>query len=74
MHGIYMANTKIYTMVVPGFVAEVRTRFSKAKEYQIPCHEFCGLGHQAMWGHVVVVPQEQFANVEPVVGRATCEQ
>jgi len=74
IHGFLLPDTNINTMVVPGFVAEVRTRFSKAKEYQMPCHEFCGLGHQAMWGHVVVVPQEQFANVEPVVGRATCEQ
>jgi cytochrome c oxidase subunit II len=74
IHGFLLPDTNINTMVVPGFVAEVRTRFSNVKEYQMPCHEFCGLGHQAMWAHVVVVPQEQFANVEPVVGRTTCER
>ena len=74
IHGFLLPDTNINTMVVPGFVAEVRTRFSSVKEYQMPCHEFCGLGHQAMWAHVVVVPQEQFGNVEPVVGRTACER
>ncbi len=41
-------------MVVPGFVAEVRTRFATTGEHPMPCHEFCGLGHQAMWGSVVL--------------------
>ena len=74
IHGFLLPDTNINTMVVPGFVAEVRTRFSSVKEYQMPCHEFCGLGHQAMWAHVVVVPQAQFGNVEPVVGRTACER
>ena len=68
VHG-FLPGTNVNTMVVPGFVAEVRTRFATAGEYPMPCHEFCGLGHQAMWAHVRVVVRERFANP---VERATC--
>lgn len=66
VHGFLLPDTNVNTMVVPGFVAEVRTSFTAAGEYVMPCHEFCGLGHQAMWAHVSVVPKEQFANLTPV--------
>jgi cytochrome c oxidase subunit 2 len=62
VHGFLLPNTNVNTMVVPGFVAEVRTRFTTRGEYAMPCHEFCGLGHHAMWAHVRVVPKERFAN------------
>lgn len=62
VHGFLLPDTNVNTMVVPGFVAEVRTRFAKEGEYTMPCHEFCGLGHHAMWAHVRVVPKERFAN------------
>jgi cytochrome c oxidase subunit 2 len=62
VHGFLLPDTNVNTMVVPGFVAEVRTRFAKEGEYAMPCHEFCGLGHHAMWAHVRVVPAERFAS------------
>jgi cytochrome c oxidase subunit 2 len=62
VHGFLLPDTNVNTMVVPGFVAEVRTRFDKEGEYAMPCHEFCGLGHHAMWSHVRVVPKERSAN------------
>jgi cytochrome c oxidase subunit 2 len=62
VHGFLLPDTNVNTMVVPGFVAEVRTRFAKEGEYAMPCHEFCGLGHHAMWAHVRVVQEERFAN------------
>jgi cytochrome c oxidase subunit II len=62
VHGFLLPDTNVNTMVVPGFVAEVRTRFAKEGEYAMPCHEFCGLGHHAMWAHVRVVPSERFAS------------
>jgi cytochrome c oxidase subunit II len=73
VHGFLLPDTNVNTMVVPGFVAEVRTRFAKEGEYAMPCHEFCGLGHHAMWAHVRVVPQERFANPNSVkrIGCAT---
>jgi cytochrome c oxidase subunit 2 len=71
VHGFLLPDTNVNTMVVPGFVAEVRTRFAKEGEYAMPCHEFCGLGHHAMWAHVRVVPQEQVANPASV-DRISC--
>jgi len=73
VHGFLLPNTNVNSMVVPGFVAEVRTRFAAPGEYAMPCHEFCGLGHQAMWAHVRVVPKEQFANLTPLE-RTSCVQ
>ena len=61
VHGFLLPDTNVNTMVVPGFVAEVRTRFEKEGEYAMPCHEFCGLGHHAMWAHVRVVPKKRVA-------------
>ena len=26
----------------------------------MPCHEYCGTGHAAMWARVQVVPAEEF--------------
>jgi cytochrome c oxidase subunit II len=71
VHGFLLPDTNVNTMVVPGFVAEVRTRFTHEGEYTMPCHEFCGLGHHAMWAHVRVVPQSRFAESTPT-DRRTC--
>jgi len=71
IHGFLLPNTNINTMVVPGFVAEVRTRFSRTGDYLMPCHEYCGLGHQAMWAQVRVVPWDQFAH-QGLLERTSC--
>jgi cytochrome c oxidase subunit 2 len=60
IHGFILAATNVNTMVVPGFVAEVRTSFSVPGDYAMPCHEFCGVGHHGMWARVTVVPKAQF--------------
>jgi cytochrome c oxidase subunit 2 len=60
IHGFLLPDTNVNTMVMPGFVAEVRTRFAEAGRYAMPCHEFCGLGHQSMWARVNVVPKARF--------------
>jgi cytochrome c oxidase subunit 2 len=71
VHGFLLPDTNVNTMIVPGFVSEVRTSFATPGEHVMPCHEFCGLGHQAMWAHVIVVPKERFENLTPVE-RASC--
>jgi cytochrome c oxidase subunit II len=71
VHGFLLPDTNVNTMVVPGFVAEVRTSFAAERDYAMPCHEFCGLGHHAMWAHVSVVPKLRFANLTPVE-RTSC--
>jgi cytochrome c oxidase subunit 2 len=67
LHGLHVAGTNIGTQVVPGYVAQVRTRIdfdAVAKvgvanddgsvTVPIYCNEYCGLGHQSMWGRVTV--------------------
>ena len=73
VHGFLLPATNVNTMVVPGFVAEVRTRFDRPGIYRMPCNEFCGPGHHGMWARVSVVPKEKFASSAPA-GRASCAQ
>ncbi|MBV8323234.1 MAG: cupredoxin domain-containing protein [Hyphomicrobiales bacterium] len=71
VHGFILPDTNVNSMVVPGFVAEVRTKFARPGEYTMPCHEYCGFGHHGMWAHVSVVPKEQFAGKTPLE-RTSC--
>lgn len=71
VHGFLLPDTNVNTMVVPGFVAEIRTRFAEPGEYEMPCHEFCGLGHHGMWTKVSVVPKDGFAAQGPLE-RTSC--
>ena len=71
VHGFLLPNTNVNTMVVPGFVAQVSTRFTHAGEYEMPCHEFCGLGHHGMVAHVSVVPKDQFP-AQSLLERTSC--
>jgi cytochrome c oxidase subunit 2 len=69
LHGLHVAGTNIGTQVVPGYVAQVRTRIdfdAVAKvgvanddgsiTVPIYCNEYCGLGHHSMWGRIKVTP------------------
>lgn len=56
IHGMLVQGSNANTMIVPGYVSQVSTRFDKPGTYAMPCHEFCGVGHHAMWGRVQVVP------------------
>lgn len=60
IHGILVSGTNVNTMVVPGYVAQVHTRFTRTGDLLMPCHEFCGLGHSQMLATVRVVPPEAF--------------
>jgi cytochrome c oxidase subunit II len=73
VHGFLLPATNVNTMVVPGFVAEVRTRFSRPGVYNMPCHEFCGGGHHGMWARVRVVPEGQFRQLA-AAERTSCAQ
>ena len=66
IHGFLLPATNVNTMVVPGFVAEVSTSFSRPGVYTMPCNEFCGYGHHGMWAQVKVLPRDQFPGLAPV--------
>jgi cytochrome c oxidase subunit II len=60
IHGLLITGTNVNTMVVPGFVAQVHTEFTRSGDLLMPCHEYCGLGHSDMWATVQVLSEEQF--------------
>lgn len=60
IHGFIVADTNVNTMVVPGYVSDVRSSFHRVGSYTMPCHEFCGLGHAGMAAQVRVVAREEF--------------
>ena len=71
IHGILVTGTNVNTMIIPGYVSQVHTVFTKTGDLLMPCHEFCGLGHSQMWATVRVVPENEF-KLGPD-GRATCD-
>jgi cytochrome c oxidase subunit 2 len=60
LHGILVTGTNVNTMVVPGYVSQVHTVFTKTGDLLMPCHEYCGLGHSEMSATVRVVSAEEF--------------
>ena len=60
IHGFVVGTTNANTMLIPGFVATFTTTFRKAGEQLMPCHEYCGTGHEAMWARVQVLPRDEF--------------
>jgi cytochrome c oxidase subunit 2 len=60
IHGFVIGRTNANTMLIPGFVATFTTTFPRAGEQLMPCHEYCGTGHEAMWARVQVLPAGEF--------------
>ena len=54
IHGFEIVQTNANTMVVPGYVSQFTTRFSRSGEYLIVCNEYCGLGHHDMMARLIV--------------------
>jgi cytochrome c oxidase subunit 2 len=74
IHGFLLPGTNVNTMVVPGYVAEVRTTFNRPGVYNMPCDEFCGYGHHGMWARVEGVPRNEFPGLAPaeLLKRTSC--
>ena len=53
-HGFIIAGTNINMMIIPGQVSTLTATFDKAGEYNFICNEYCGVGHQTMFGTIVV--------------------
>ena len=54
LHGVHVPFTNMTTMVVPGYISEVKTSFPRSGEYSLLCNEYCGLGHDSMWSRLIV--------------------
>jgi cytochrome c oxidase subunit II len=72
IHGFVVGTTNANTMLVPGFVATFTTTFPKAGEQVMPCHEYCGTGHEGMWAHVQVLDAPEFMNRAAKAQRLSC--
>ena len=47
-------------MLVPGYISSIPARFDTPGERHMPCHEFCGLGHEGMWGRIKIIDKAAF--------------
>jgi cytochrome c oxidase subunit II len=53
-HGFRISQTNINMQIVPGEVSKLTATFDQPGEYDIVCHEYCGVGHHTMAGKVIV--------------------
>ncbi len=56
-HGFKLQDTNVNMQIVPGQVSRLTAEFDEPGEYPFICHEFCGLGHAAMFGTLIVEPE-----------------
>jgi len=73
IHGFLIEGTNINTMLVPGYVSVLPARFDKPGEHLMPCHEFCGVGHEGMWARVRVIDKQEFQKLIAQQPRVTCD-
>ena len=60
VHGFSVSKSNVNMMLIPGYISNFRTKFEHTGEHVMPCHEYCGTGHAAMWAHVKVVDKAEF--------------
>ncbi|MEC3863400.1 hypothetical protein VK792_19110 [Mesobacterium sp. TK19101] len=60
LHGVYVPQTNLNLMVVPGYISEIETALMEVGEQPYVCHEFCGPAHAHMFGLFNVVPADEF--------------
>lgn len=66
VHGFIVGRSNANVMLVPGYVATFTATFPRAGELLMPCHEYCGTGHEGMWARVQVLAAQDFMQqVEP---------
>jgi len=53
-HGFIVSGTNANTMLVPGYISQFTTTFTRPGDYLVVCHEFCGNGHHAMHARIIV--------------------
>ena len=74
VHGFLIAATNINLMLVPGYISSLGARFNAPGERLMPCHEFCGVGHEGMWARLKIIDKAAFAALAAQHRRLTCVQ
>ncbi|MBB5420939.1 cytochrome c oxidase subunit 2 [Paraburkholderia atlantica] len=72
VHGLEIMGTNVNAMIEPGYVSTLTTVFPKPAEHLMPCHEYCGFGHQTMWAHVKVIDKATFFEAARHSRRLSC--
>ena len=72
VHGFLITGTAINLMLVPGYVSSIPARFDTPGDRHMPCHEFCGLGHEGMWGRIKIVDKSTFIQMAANARRQSC--
>lgn len=54
VHGFEIARTDVNIMAIPGWVNSGTHTFTKPGTYLLVCNEYCGIGHQDMYGSIEV--------------------
>jgi len=60
IHGVHIPMTNMSTMIVPGYVAQVKTMLHHTGDYPLLCNEYCGMGHAHMWSNIKVVSKDKW--------------
>jgi cytochrome c oxidase subunit 2 len=72
VHGFLIEHSNINTMLVPGYISTITTRFATPAEVYMPCHEFCGVGHEGMWARIKIVDKTTFQKLAADRRRLDC--
>ncbi len=56
-HGFTLQKTNVNVQVLPGYVSKLTHRFDTPGTYLFVCSEYCGAGHQSMFGRIIVEPR-----------------
>jgi cytochrome c oxidase subunit 2 len=72
VHGFLIDGTNINLMLVPGYISSLGARFDAPGERLMPCHEFCSVGHEGMWGRIKVIDKAAFARLAAGRRRLSC--
>lgn len=74
VHGFLITNTNVNSMLEPGYVSTFKTTFDKVGDHLMPCHEYCGVGHEGMWANVKVIDKAAFLKMASTTRRLSCVQ
>jgi len=72
VHGFLIDGTNVNAMLVPGYVSTITMRFDSPGEHHMPCHEYCGVGHEGMWGKIMVIDRQDFLQRSATRRRLDC--
>lgn len=74
VHGFSITQSNVNLMLVPGYISNFHTRFEKTGEHVMPCHEYCGVGHAAMWARVKIIDKAAFLRQAAGGRRLSCDE